>query len=152
MALILVLVMLVLLTLLGAYALSTSSTELFISGSYRNSQLAFYSGAAGIDYGQENPQIYDNLKKTGDLWPVPGAGTGISADPIIHANYNTTPVGPDVKVVFLNSALHRTCPGSASDAELFNAYYYAVTSVGTGQGNSRVDIESQVCRMGPSTN
>jgi hypothetical protein len=99
-ALILAMVMLALLSVLGAYALSTSSTELFISGNYRNSQTAFYSSDAGIDYGQVYDTIYTSIiPGTAETWPMPGTGTSTDR------NFNTTPLGQDVKVQYLTTGV-----------------------------------------------
>ena len=50
MALVLALVMLVLLTILGAWAIGTASTDLTIAGNFRNTQNAFYSADAALAY------------------------------------------------------------------------------------------------------
>jgi hypothetical protein len=144
MALVLALVMLVLLTLLGAFALSTSSTELFIAGSFKNAQQAFYAGDAGIDYVQANTDIYTSIVPgTNNFWPVPGDGTSARDN-----NFNAMPLGQDVKVEYVNEAEYRPCPGSVSSSDSIS-YYFVVTSVGTGPANSRTDIEAQICRMRP---
>jgi hypothetical protein len=49
-ALVLALVMLALLTILGAWAVGTASTDLTIAGNFRNTQNAFYSADAALAY------------------------------------------------------------------------------------------------------
>lgn len=140
-ALIVALIVLVLLGILGAFALSTSNTELRISGNYRNLQQAFYAADAAISYGESNTAIYASIiPGTTNSWPptatdyndVPDLATGQSAK---------------VRVDYLLSG--PLPPGTGFDAETFQANYYTVSASGFGQLNSEVDVESRVGRIVP---
>jgi len=145
-ALILALVMLVLLTILGAYVLSTSSTEMFIAGNYKNAQRAFYAADAGEEYGQRDGTIYAAiLPGTASQWPAPGAGNGTTS-----TDYQSLPMGDtsaDVKVKFVMSG--ELPAGAGSSSEDFQANYFVVTSIGLGPANARIDVECLVAKIVP---
>ena len=65
-AMVLALVMLMLLTMLGTFALNTSSTELFIAGNFRNMQQALYAADAGFEYALRGDTIYTDPKLAKD--------------------------------------------------------------------------------------
>ncbi len=144
MVLILAIVMLMLLTILGILSISTSTSELHIAGNDRNNNTAFYTADAANDYGQINESIYTALTGTATSWPQTGTGNGTNQD------YNSVTVGnqkADVKVQFVSRG--QLPPGSGDDPELFQAYYYVVSVSGVGPNKTKVQLESQVARIGP---
>jgi type IV pilus assembly protein PilX len=143
-ALILAIVMLMILTIIGIMSISTTTSEMHIAGNDRNNYIALYTADAANDYGQINDVIYTSLTGTVTTWPLPGTGNG--TDP----NYNSVTVGnqkADVKVQLI--AQGPLPPGSGDDPELFQAFYYVVSTSGTGPINAKVRLESQVARIGP---
>ncbi len=144
MVLILAIVMLMLLTILGVLSISTSTSELHIAGNDRNNNVAFYTADAANDYGQINESIYTAITGTVTSWPVTGNGNGTSKDynKVSVANQNA-----DVKVQLIGHG--QLPPGSGDDPELFQAYSYVVAVSGTGPNKSKVQLESQVARIGP---
>ena len=60
-ALVLALVMLALMSILGVMSLTTSTTEVGISGNYRSSQQAFYAADRAVEYAMTNEQIFDSI-------------------------------------------------------------------------------------------
>ena len=149
MALITALVMLVLLTILGAWAVDTSTTELRITGNYRNTREAFYAADAAIKYGQTDAAIYAAIipdrTKPDYAWPRAGNGNGVNRDfnavPGLGAN------SADVRVEFVASG--PPPPGSGADPELFQGLYFMVTAVGWGPQHTEAAVESQVVRIVP---
>jgi Tfp pilus assembly protein PilX len=160
-ALVLALIMLALLSILGAYALSTSSTELFIAGNYRNTELAFTSADAGAEYGLNQVRLNSAIvNPTTGTWPVAGAGSGSDT------NFNTIAVGPnraEVKItrvtvgerpiVGIKSSASTTARDTRESSNergnmgsLTEATYYVVHSVGYGPANSRVEVECMLWR------
>lgn len=140
--LILTLWMLLLLTILGAFATATSMTEISIAGNYRNSETALNVADAGVAFAETNPTIYTTIGN--GAWPTPGLGTGM--DP----NNNAVGVGNNTAEVRVNFILSGSVPtGYGIDASVFQANYFAVTSTGAGPNNSQVRIESEVAKLIP---
>lgn len=158
-ALVLALVMLVLLGILGALSLSTSSTELRITGNYRTGQLGFFAAEAAQEYASANPAIYDiamapltAIPRGADrLWPAPGTGTSTRSD------FNNLTVGSnaaDVRVEYLNCGELPRASGMEVDpaigaAALSKANYYLVDVAGVtaGANAARMPVEVQVARV-----
>jgi hypothetical protein len=146
-ALILALVMLLLLTILGAWALDTSSTDLKIAGNYRTAQYAFYAAEGGVGY-TTNPNtlasVY-NYSNGGPGW----SANNISIDLSTNSSFT-------VKVP---SLLQGPLPPNGSTASIFDAdiggagwhgVYTAVTSTGTAMNNSVVVVEAVVAQAVPN--
>jgi Tfp pilus assembly protein PilX len=141
-ALVIALVMLVLLTILGAWVLNSASTDIHISGNYRNNQQAFYVGDAAINY----------LTNANTLSAAYTAMTG--------TNYSYTPPPLPMSVVsqatgtveFLRSG---PLPlGSAYDSNVdyngnpqFHGLYFNIQSSGTGMNNAQAVIEAGVVQV-----
>ena len=142
MALVLTLVMLTIMSLLGVLALSSSSTEVGISGNYRSSQQAFYAAERAVEYAMTAQNIFDsigvgNINLTGDYATDIAAGTGNSG----------LKSGATNQVSYLTSG--SLPPGSGSDPTYFQARYYIITATGQGPNNSAAQVESQVARIVP---
>ncbi len=74
-ALILVLIMIVLLGILGATVLTSTTSDLHITTNYRNLDDAFLAADAGMDFSQANGIIYSALlPATATVWPAPTWG------------------------------------------------------------------------------
>jgi Tfp pilus assembly protein PilX len=149
MALITALIMLLLLTILGAWAVDTSTAELRITRNYRNTREAFYAADAAINYGQTDAAIYAAIKpdRTSPdcVWPRKGNGNGVDRDfnavPGLGAN------SADVRVEFVASG--PPPPGSGADPEMSQGLYFIVTAKGWGPQYTEVAVESQVVRIVP---
>ncbi len=142
-ALIIALVMLMLLTILGAWVLNSSSTDLHISGNYRNNQQAFYTGDAAINYLTNSNTLttaYTSMSVTNSAY-VPPAPMAVS----VSSQATGT-------VEFLRSG---PLPlGSIYDADVdyngnpkFHGLYFNVQTVGTGMNNAQVVIEAGVVQV-----
>ena len=146
-ALVVALVMLALLTLLGTFALSTSSTELFITGNYRNSQYAFYAADAGIEYGKwVVRETFDIMPGTDmSCLPAPAAGKNCKTDKTYLKKVfeGTNNSEGEVRVEWVKTG--RPPAGYADDE--YVADYYTINARGTGPGNAIVELESMVVRM-----
>lgn len=141
-ALVMAMVMLVLMSILGALAISTSTTEIGISGNYKNSQVAFYTADAAIERAQTDSSIYSSIVPgTTDSWQNTASwsvGSGTSSGTISAGN---------VKVEYLTSGA--LPPGSGSDPESFQAYYFLATVTAAGPNNSEYSAEAQMARVVP---
>lgn len=136
-ALIVALVMLVIVGLLGTFALNTSSTELHIAGNYRNEQFAYYNADVLQAWGPNNttvssaviPYANNNQPKT---FPVQTTSTGTTT----------------VTVQFLCTG--PPPPGMGVDPDVFSALHYLVTIVGKGlNGQSEFTVETEMILLGP---
>ncbi len=137
-AIILVLMMLLLLSILGATVLSTSTTEMKIAGNYSNFQNAFYAAEAGLDYAHSNGNIYLNV---GSI-----ITTNSYISTISFTNMDGKTAGSAkimVKYVYTGSPPL----DSYTEADAFKANYYSVSVEGTAQNNAKTTIDSEVARI-----
>jgi hypothetical protein len=96
--LIMALWMLLLLSILGAFALSTSTTEIGIAGNYRNAEAAFNTADAAVEYAETDVAIYSTIG-TGS-WPPGPPGTtaalGVGANSAeTRVDFMATGTGPN---------------------------------------------------------
>ena len=137
--LILSLVMLAIMSILGAMALSTSTTDLKISSNYRASQEAFYAADRAVEYAMTSGTIYSSI----------GLGEysldGDNAD--ITVGDGGLKLGTGSKVKYLTSG--DLPPGSGSDPTYFQSRYYFISVTAEGPNNSAARLESQVARIVP---
>src|SRR3972149_9425026 len=144
-ALVMAMVMIVLLSILGAMSLSTSTIEIGISGNYRNSMEALYAAERAVEYAETSGTIYSAI------------GTGsVDLNLAPHpANISITTNGRESKlddtatnnVQFLSSGA--LPPGSGSDPDLFGANYYLISATGSGPNSVIYKIEAQIARVTP---
>jgi hypothetical protein len=140
-ALILTLVMLTLLGMLGALALNRSSTELHITGNYRNQQIAYYNADIVQGYGPNNQNILTAIRPyIVNSFPT---GTGFQQMPLPAGT-----VGEQhVRVEFLCTSL--LTGGDPGDQEHFVSYHFLVTTIGRGANGAEFVVESEVAQKGP---
>ncbi len=147
-AMIVALVMLVLLSILGAFALSTSSSDLFIAGNYRNAQDAFYSADAALEYAEMNPNIYSAIvPNTTNNWPSSGG-------------YNNIPVGSTQAQARVEWLTYGPLPmNMATDQDVgsgsnFQGAYYVVQVIGAGRTNTNaaIALEAEIVKPVPHSN
>lgn len=157
MALIMAMSMLAIMSILGAMALSTSSTEVGLSGNYKTTQLAFYSAQRALEYAMTNGDIYasigtgvidlestDAAMVTHRTNMIAGSAEGLG----LYQMATDADDGPlDNKVSFQRAG--NLPPGSGSDPTYFSARYYIINVAGEGPNNSVARIESQIGRIVP---
>ena len=172
-ALIIVLVMLLLLSILGATMLSSSTSELKIAGNSRTNEDAFYGAEQALVIGQNFGDIYSSLSPTILTWPAAGGGVVYNSDltqgtqantaaghdpnsnniPLLDANGATTGVTADVKVQLIGVGNVPVGSGTQSGSELnpssgnFKMDTYAVDVKAFGKNNTQLELESQVGRV-----
>ena len=154
MVLILVLIMLVLLSILGATVLTSTTSDLRITTNYRNLEDVFYSADAAMDFAQAHGDIYTSiLPATANVWPAAGNGkelnddgssSAISPPNTAYPDYNRVTVFKNaaqtvrhyahVKVNYLTTGAVPAGMGTEVDAGIgsgtgFKANYYAVNVI-----------------------
>jgi hypothetical protein len=148
-ALVLALVMLALMSILGALALSTSSTEVGISGNYRFAQQALLAADRAVEYAVTNEDIFNRIG-TGSIDLDDDAG---AADNLVHVNNIAAGTGDsglsgsDNEVEYIG--VGGIPPGYGSDPALFQGRYYVVRVTARGPNNSSSRVEQQVVRVVP---
>jgi hypothetical protein len=169
-ALIIVLMTLLLLSILGVTMLASSTSELKIAGNYRNTEVAFYTAEAALDFAYTFGDIYTSIiPGTTTSWPVAGQGKWLDEDDF-HAgdpndannNYNrikiASPSGAkydaDVKVDFVSTGNLPVGTGTQEDAGLgqgtgFRANNFALDVIAYGPNNAQAAVESQVAKIVP---
>ncbi len=149
-ALVLVMGMLTILSLLGAMVLSSSSTEVGISGNYRTSREAFFAAESAVMYAMGNAEIVKStlsvdLNET-SLTPALDHATNLTLgssglDP--NAVNQVINLGPGLLPV----------PLRAVYGDKFGANYYLISVTGArisnGQVRSAARIEAQSVRLFP---
>lgn len=146
-ALVMAMVMIVLLSILGAMSLSTSTIEIGISGNYRNSMEALYAAERAVEYAATNGNIYTTIGTSAiheDLDNVTHSGN-ISITTIGRTSGLDAAATNEVQ--FLSSGA--LPPGSGSDPDLFGANYYLIAVTGTGPNSVIYKIEAQIARVVP---
>lgn len=143
-ALVLALAMLTIMSILGAWVLSSSTTEIGISGNYRTSQQAFYAADRAVEYAMVDEAIYSNATPANPLLDM--TETMVEN---IEANTGNSGLrqGAPNRVEFLTAG--PLPPGSGSDPTYFQSRYYAITVTGEGPNNSTARIDAQVARVVP---
>ncbi|MBV5340689.1 MAG: pilus assembly PilX N-terminal domain-containing protein [Deltaproteobacteria bacterium] len=146
MVLIVVLVMLVLLSILGATVLTNSTTELRVTGNYRNQQQAFFAADGGFEQGQLSNAIYSVIPNVGDNW----TGTiSYTTDGVVTITQNAVAAAGAVntaQVVAENNGSGPMPPGSGYD-ETFQANLYDLDVTGYGANNTEIEINSSIAKV-----
>lgn len=163
-ALILVLIVLLLLSIMGVSILSTSTSELKISGLNRTVEETFYAADAAMEFGQTSGIIYGSLLPVaGSIWPASGEGKLLDANgnptgtASSDTNFNEMQVNGKsvkVKVGFASTGPVPAGFGTESDSGLgsgtgFKANFYVVEVKGETSNTSTVELESTVARVVP---
>lgn len=129
--LIIVLVTLLLLSILGATVLTSTTSELRVSGNYRNMQEAFFNADGSLEHALVNSDILSDADWTGFVYMLNGFPVAATALPL-----NTVAVAA-VNADYLGEG--KAPRGSGYD-ESTVANYYDVNVVGrgpdTGQNNT----------------
>lgn len=141
-ALILALSMLTILSLLGALALTTSTTERGISSNYKSSQEAFFAAQRAVEYAMGNSTIYTTI----------GKGTAnLTGSHVTNIAAGTTHSGLDTNATNSVSYLSSGPPpeGSGTDPTYFESRYYVIQATGQGPNSASAKLESSVARTVP---
>jgi hypothetical protein len=145
-ALILVMVMLVMLTFIGLAALSTSSTEMFLSANYRRSHEAFEAAEGAMDYMMvDNRNFIVPASGPGNLVSLPTV-TLSATDP---SNQGTMSISA-LTVIYLNTGA--TAAGAGDSVALGGnqqANYFIVDVTGTGSLGSSSQQELVLSKVVP---
>ena len=147
-ALILALVLITLLTMLGAWALDTSSTDLKIAGNYRNAETAFSMADTAASYaGNPNTlqlacgQLITCSPFTGTMttWPTPtiSISSNIAAASVEYLSKGPLPAG----------AIYNADVVNANGQQQFTGLYFVVTANGNGPNAAAARIETGVVQV-----
>jgi Tfp pilus assembly protein PilX len=143
-ALILVMVMLVMLTFIGLAALSTSSTELFLSANYRRSREAF----------QAADGMMESALIDGANFIPPAGGPGTTSN-LVNATLtntnssNNTVVTATGHVTYTGTGAAPAGSGTSAKMNGFKANYFIVDTKGTGSFNATSRQELVTMRLVP---
>lgn len=141
-ALILALGMLVILSLLGAMALSVSTTDIQISGNLKNSQNSFYAAEAAVEYAMGNEDILQSTGTT-DL-------NDVLLDHTANLTMGGTKLAPDADnlVVSLGAGELPDSLSSRFGREKFGGAFYTISVTGVGVNErSQTKIEAEQVRV-----
>jgi hypothetical protein len=141
-ALVIVLSLLVIMSLLGTFALNSTHTELNVAGNYRAGQQALYAAERAIEYAMASEDIYSTIGE-GSIDLNETHAVVIAAD-TANSGLKT---GEVCRISYLNSGL--LPPGAGSDPTRFQARYYTITVTTEGPAGATARVEAQVARVVP---
>lgn len=146
MVLIVVLAMLLLFSILGATVLTNSTSELRVTGNYRNQQQAFFTADGALEQGQISTAIYGIIPAVGSTWSGTITYTAAGAVTITQNAAATAGAVNTAQVVVENIGSGPPPPGSGFD-ETFQANLYDLEVTGFGPDNTEIEISSSIARM-----
>ena len=134
---------LMLLTVIGIFAITTSTIEIQISGNDKINKMVFYAADSGIDYVAVHPAWYgsNNIDKEGKFFP--------DNIPVSEKTYqlSTNKLLIDIKnVSYLGKS--QLPSGSGFSAGQIFAINYKIISTGTGPNNGTNTVEAGFYRIG----
>lgn len=176
-ALIVTMVVLLLLSILGITVLTSTTSELQITTSYKSNCDAFYAASAALELAHADARIYSALApSTASVWPPSGEGVKLRDDgsPRVpqaqndpYPDYNQITLYKDpltklqpqgtanIKVEYLGVGAVPPGLGTEVDAGIgggtgFEAQFYLISVIADGaHDRSHVEIESQTARVVP---
>lgn len=130
-ALVLALAMLTIMSILGVFALSTSTTEVQITGNYRTSQQAFYAADRAVQFGLAHTGMYSGKSDLTTLDSNNSIAAGTSKSGLKSGEVAYLGEGP-------------APPGSGTE---FSSIYHIIKAVGGGPNGAEARVEAQVQRL-----
>lgn len=144
--LILVLIMLLLFSIIGATMLTNSTSELQVTGNYRNQQQAFFTADGVLEQSQLSNAIYSAVTTIGDVW------TGVisyTAAGVVTVTPNTVVTAGNTNTAQVVAEFIDSGPpprGSGFD-ETYQANYFNLDVTGYGPNNTELELNSTIARM-----
>lgn len=130
-ALVLALAMLTIMSILGVFALSTSTTEVQITGNYRTSQQAFYAADRAVQFGLAHTGMYAGKSNLATVDANNSIAAGTSGSSLKSGEVAYLGEGP-------------APPGSGTE---FASIYHIIKAVGGGPNGAEARVEAQVQRL-----
>lgn len=150
--LVVALLILVILTIIGISATTTTNIETQIAGNEKFQKIAFYAAEAARDYVPRSLKLYggDNITDDGSHHYFPNDTNYVpnTTDSSVEYEISSNP-----KMYFKGSFVEYTgiseAPrGSGYEAEDFNAHNYRMGCFGYGPSNANIQIEAGFYRIG----
>lgn len=143
---IIVLIMLLLFSILGATLLNNTTTELRVSGNYRNQQQAFFAADGSFEQGQISNAIFSEIQNIGETWTgvitfTPAGTVTVTQNALTYAGASNT-----AQVVVENIGSGPPPTGSGFD-ETFQANFYNMDVTGSAPGNTEIEVNATIARM-----
>ena len=141
---------LVLISIMGVFSLSTTSTDLRITGNVKRANEAFYAAERGVEYASANAIIYTTIGENDYcIYPIGAVGTGCTTTDVETTDLEAAGGSSDATASV--SFLYDGPPpvGSGTDASLFKANYFLIGATGTGPMSSQKVIDTQVAKIVP---
>ncbi len=133
-ALLIAMIMLVVLTVIGAATMNIATTEVMISGNYRTMKEAFYNAEGPIEYAIKQPVIYETIGYTiGGSTAIP-LGVDNITSAALNKNIFTTVKAGNVKLV--REGLVPNTSGYDAKNSAGKALYYLVDVTASGPANA----------------
>ncbi len=143
-ALVLAMFVLVLISIMGVFSLSTTSTDLRITGNVKRANEAFYAAERGVEYASANAIIYTTIGENDYCINLTGCTTDVTTTDLEAAGGSSDATA---SVSFLYDGPPPV--GSGTDASLFKANYFLIGATGTGPMSSQKVIDTQVAKIVP---
>lgn len=148
-ALLIAMIMLVVLTFIGAATMNTSTTEVMISGNYRVMKEAFYNAEGPIEYAIKQPVIYETIGYTiGGSTGIPLGADNITSAVLNKNIFSNVKAGSNVKLV--REGVVPVTSGYDAKNSAGKALYYLVDVTASGPANAESHQVLQHWRLKPS--
>lgn len=149
-ALVLAMFVLVLISIMGVFSLSTTSTDLRITGNVKRANEAFYAAERGIEYASANATIYTTIGVNDYCINLTGCTTDVTTTDLADASGSSDAT---VSVTHLYEGSAPVESGTQANAEDggVKANYFLIGSTGTGPMSSQKIIEIQIAKIIPGS-
>jgi hypothetical protein len=143
-ALVITMFILVLISIMGVFSLSTTSTDLKITGNVRRANEAFYAAERGVEYASGNATIYTTIGENDYCINLTGCTTDMATTDLAESNSDAT-----ASVSFLHDGPPPV--GSGTDATVFKANYFLIGVTGSGPMSSQKVIDTEIAKIVPKS-
>jgi Tfp pilus assembly protein PilX len=156
-ALIIAVMILLILTVLGVYAITTSTLETKIAGNERVLKDAFYAADGGIDCGrmvialfitQQNPTLPSHTSVNNDAYFRDEIEGAVAVSPLPYVNFDYQYTGSNTSATITVDRLGAEVPPGTSNpfgepvAEKQTCIYYSLDSVSQGIAGASTEIQA----------
>lgn len=133
-ALLIAMIMLVVLTVIGAATMNTATTEVMISGNYRVMKEAFYNTEGPIEYAIKQPILYETIGYTiGGSTAIPFGADNITSA-VLNKNIFSNVTAGNVKLV--REGVVPVTSGYDAKNSAGKALYYLIDVTASGPANA----------------
>lgn len=142
-ALLIAMIMLVVLTVIGAATMNTSTTEVIISGNYRTMKEAFYNAEGPVEYAIVQTDIYSATNNIiGATVAIPLAADNVASVPLGNKN-----IFSNVTAGSVTLSREMNAPSGSGSSSRVNVFRIDVTASGPTNAGDHQIVERWLPKM-----